>query len=145
MKYTCQPTENSLDELVIPKNPYFDPSHGSVASFSCIRTAQICIPSNKRLTCKVKEQSIKETNILIVHAAVETNIDTVSQYKSLCSKLQLLPHSSFHFQYTPLQISCTWTGLSGQCCSAGHRLLYWETHHSSLTPQQHAQLRSWSP
>ena len=33
MKYTCQPTENSLDELGIPKNPYFDPSHASVASF----------------------------------------------------------------------------------------------------------------
>ena len=33
MKYTCQPTENSLDELGIPENPYFDPSHDSVASF----------------------------------------------------------------------------------------------------------------
>ena len=33
MKHTCQPTENSLDELGIPKNPYFDPSHASVASF----------------------------------------------------------------------------------------------------------------
>ena len=36
MKYTCQPTENSLDELGIPKNPYFDPSHVSVASFCLI-------------------------------------------------------------------------------------------------------------
>ena len=34
MKYTCQPPENSLDELGIPKNPFFDPSHDSVASFS---------------------------------------------------------------------------------------------------------------
>ena len=25
---------NSLDELGIPKNPHFDPSHDSVASFS---------------------------------------------------------------------------------------------------------------
>ena len=33
MKYTCQLTENSLDELGIPKNPYFDSSHASVASF----------------------------------------------------------------------------------------------------------------
>ena len=60
MKYTCQPTENSLDELGIPKNPYFDPSHDSVASFSRflegghsmpppIRTALICIPSVKGL------------------------------------------------------------------------------------------------
>ena len=58
MKYTCQP--NSLDEQGIPKNPYFDPSHDSVASFSrfleggiqCpppIRTAIICIPSVKGL------------------------------------------------------------------------------------------------
>ena len=36
MKYTCQPTGNSLDELGIPKNPYFDPSHVSVASFCLI-------------------------------------------------------------------------------------------------------------
>ena len=60
MKYTCEPTENSLDELGIPKNPYFDPSHDCVASFSrfleggiqCpppIRTALICIPSDKGL------------------------------------------------------------------------------------------------
>ena len=34
MKYTCQPTENSLDELGIPKNPFFDPSLDSVALFS---------------------------------------------------------------------------------------------------------------
>ena len=60
VKYTCQPTENSLDELGIPKNPYFDPSHDSIASFSRIlegghsmppiRTALICIPSDKGLT-----------------------------------------------------------------------------------------------
>ena len=51
MKYTCQLTENSLDELGIPKNPYFDPSHDPVASFSRIpiKTAQICIPSDKGL------------------------------------------------------------------------------------------------
>ena len=36
MKYTCQPTGNSLDELGIPKNPYFDPSYVSVASFCLI-------------------------------------------------------------------------------------------------------------
>ena len=33
MKYTCQQSGNSLDELGIPKNPKFDPSHDSVASF----------------------------------------------------------------------------------------------------------------
>ena len=33
MKYTCQPTENSLDELGIPKKPYFDSSHASIDSF----------------------------------------------------------------------------------------------------------------
>ena len=27
MKYTCQPPKNSLDELGIPKNPYFDLHH----------------------------------------------------------------------------------------------------------------------
>ena len=32
MKYTCQPTGNSLDELGVPKNPYFDPSQVSAAS-----------------------------------------------------------------------------------------------------------------
>ena len=31
VKYTCQPTLNSLYELGIPKNPSFDPSHVSVA------------------------------------------------------------------------------------------------------------------
>ena len=33
MKYTCQPSGNSLDELGILKNPYFDASHASLASF----------------------------------------------------------------------------------------------------------------
>ena len=33
MKYTYQLPGYSLDELGIPKNPYFDPSHASVASF----------------------------------------------------------------------------------------------------------------
>ena len=59
MKYTCQPTGNRLDELGIPKIPYFDPSHDSIASFSRFlegghsipplppfRTAQFCIPSD---------------------------------------------------------------------------------------------------
>ena len=69
MKYTCQPTENSLDELGIPKNPYFDPSHDSVASFSRflegghsmpppIRTAIICIPSVKGLRHKYTFHSV---------------------------------------------------------------------------------------
>ena len=31
--YTCQLFGNSLDELGIPQNPYFDPYHDSVASF----------------------------------------------------------------------------------------------------------------
>ena len=55
MKYTCQPTGNSLDELGIPKNPYFDPSHASVASFWLIPGggafyAYIYIPALKGLT-----------------------------------------------------------------------------------------------
>ena len=61
VKYTCQPPENSLDELGIPKNPYFDPSHDFVASFSriigggieCLPPSEllefVCIPSNKGL------------------------------------------------------------------------------------------------
>ena len=63
MKYTCQPTENSLDELGIPKNPYFDPSHASVASFWLIPggafyappcpDAHIYIPALKGLTDEV--------------------------------------------------------------------------------------------
>ena len=32
MKYTWQTSENSIDVFGIPKNPYFDPSHASVAS-----------------------------------------------------------------------------------------------------------------
>ena len=50
LKYTSQSTENSLYELGILKNPHFDPSHDQVASFYFpIRTAQICIPSDKGL------------------------------------------------------------------------------------------------
>ena len=74
MKYTCQPTENSLDELGIPKNPYFDPSHDSVASFSRIlegghsmppppiRTALICIPSVKGLMENMRQMQISNSN-----------------------------------------------------------------------------------
>ena len=40
MKYTCQLLENSLDELGRPKNPNFDPSHASVASFSLVNILQ---------------------------------------------------------------------------------------------------------
>ena len=41
MIYTCQPTGNSLDELVIPKNYYFEPSHVSVASFCLISEGEL--------------------------------------------------------------------------------------------------------
>ena len=44
MKYTCQPPENSLDELGIPKKPYFDPSHVSVASFCLISEGGLIWP-----------------------------------------------------------------------------------------------------
>ena len=33
MKYTCQLSGNSLDELGIPKNPYFDPSYASLVGW----------------------------------------------------------------------------------------------------------------
>ena len=49
MKYTCQPTGNSLDELGIPKNPYFDPSHVSVASFCLISEGAIIDPYRHRV------------------------------------------------------------------------------------------------
>ena len=89
---------------------------------------------------RIKEvnKDIKETKIVVLCAAKDAK-DMVSQYKSLCPVLQLLlPHSFFLNQHSPLQTSTSCQELREQCCSTGHRLLYWEILLSPLPPWQHA-------
>ena len=89
MKYTCQPTENSLDELGIPKNPYFDPSHASVASFWLIPgggilrpppcpDAHIYIPALKGLTIET---------ILEVFPSIHVTANSI--FTAICITLDL--------------------------------------------------------
>ena len=87
MKYTCQPTENSLDELGIPKNPYSDPSHASVASFWLIPgggrfmpppcpDAHIYIPALKGLKVLVRGPS---KTFKIIYMLIHTCLLTPTQ------------------------------------------------------------------